>query len=917
MKKVSLLLALFLGTYVCAYADYTQTLPLDYTDFFRAEALNADGEHLEVYTYANSDQKSTSKPNGEDLHGDQWNCSGKAADQKGENPVVATSTLEYGNYVDNKKGKEIILANLPLEDANPVTRASIYSLQKSYAYAGKAYYLAALVQINEATGKGDILAMDGNYTANAQRARLFLDKQGSGYKLGLGWNGDPDTWTAELAFGSTHLVVIKVTPKQAGNVTGDVEEASWWLDPDLSKTEGENDVFATVDGSGEIVTSGSTKGLKSVRGITIRQRSKISGKIAGLRFGDNWADVVKEAIVPSGDAINYVKTDFNDNTWGDITPKSSAYDLGTYPSSVINGFDLHGAYMLEGTKTCAETSEHFSNRIAVDKQSVQGAVTLPAVSNAEKIIVYASHGSSEQNKQLTLQKYIYQTAQWETVETYTLEAKDVCYRFETILNSNELTRLRLANADGSGKYIWKIQTCPYPPTVERASLNFTFGDEVWSDLGASSTTATVNEVDFTLCSRQTGNYYIPSGEKLTGRITLTGKSGNNMGIMELPAVASAAQVDIYASAGSADKYLKVQQYNYGLLEWEDVQTLHYEEAQVYYRFSVTLNSETATRLRLINNVDGSGKQVVRIVTYPTAPTDLAVPASPEVANIAAHSFSAKWTAVEGASGYRVVVFNANGSPKTTQEIEGGDSFQYNFKNLDPATDYTFKVSAKGDGETTIDSELSEAVTVTTAPEINDVYTRSVTNGNYGTICLPKASENLSTAGAVFFEVAGKVMVNDQLSEIVFDEVTSLVAGKPYVFLAKSDELNIPLVGDAVDTVVTSGTKGLKGSFTVRKITGTADRYVLSNNLLYCTNGREYYVGENRAYFDISNMSVFDPSAPKAPGRRRVSMKAEPQQTPTGIGAAETGSKPAKLLLNGSVVIIRNGVQYDITGQRIH
>lgn len=286
MKKNFFLVAA-LAAGMALNAQYTQTLPLDYNDFFRAEALNADGEHLEVYTYANSDQKSSSKPNGEELHGDQWNCSGKATDQKGENPVVAASTLEFGNYVDNKKGKEIILANLPLDGSSSITRASIYSLQRSYEYSEKPYYLAALVQINEATGKGDILTMDGNYTANAQRGRMFVNKEGKGYKLGLGWNGEPaaEDYTGELAFGSTHLVVIKMIP--CGNASGVTESAMLWVDPDMTKTEAENVAVSTL--------ADQTAGLKSVRGITIRQRSKISGKIAGLRFSDNWADVVKAA----------------------------------------------------------------------------------------------------------------------------------------------------------------------------------------------------------------------------------------------------------------------------------------------------------------------------------------------------------------------------------------------------------------------------------------------------------------------------------------------------------------------------------------------------------------------------------------------------------------------------------------------
>ncbi len=811
----------------------------------------------------------------------------------GGNYILSGSKSLKHNYTSNKTGDKNGEQYLSYRSFTKVESGAVY-LTYMYKPDGK-----------QSQTNGELLGLT---TGTSPSARPWAGKLTSGdtsgetYRLGLtmrsGTSSDIVWGSGEYSKDDVLLLVLKYDITNAS--------ASLFINPTLGTTD---------EPTADITDNNDNSPRTKIDAIMFRNQgaSKSNYYVGGVRVSTSWAEAVE--VMPNIVGEAYIKTDFNDNTWGDITPTSSAYTLGAYPSSVINGFDLHGAYMLEGTKTCAETSEHFTNRIAVDKQSVQGAVTLPAVSNAEKIIVYASHGSSEQNKQLTLQKYIYQTAQWETVETYTLEAKDVCYRFETILNSNELTRLRLANADGSGKYIWKIQTCPYPPTVERASLNFTFGDEVWSDIGASSTTATVNEVDFTKCSRQTGTYYIPSGEKLTGRITLDGKSASESGIMVLPAVASAAQVDIYASAGSADKDLKVQQYNYGLLEWEDVQTLHFAEDKVYYRFSLTLNNETATRLRLINNVDGSSKQVVRIVTYPTAPTDLAVPASPKVANIAAHSFTAKWTAVEGASGYRVVVFNSNGSRKTTQEIEGGDIIQYNIKNLDPATDYTFKVSAKGDGETTIDSELSEAVAVTTAPEINDVYTRTVTNGNYGTICLPKAAPDLSDAGAVFFEVAGKVMDGSKLTQIVFDEVTSLEVGKPYVFQATSDELNIPLTGVAVAEPDNSSSNGLIGAFTVDKVSSSVNVYVLSNNLLYCSKDQIYYVGENRAYFKVDVMSEYSGAAP-APGRRRVVMHAAEEQVATALDELTTTNSCCKIVRNGQIIIIRNGVQFDVTGRQI-
>ncbi len=447
-------------------------------------------------------------------------------------------------------------------------------------------------------------------------------------------------------------------------------------------------------------------------------------------------------------------------------------------------------------------------------------------------------------------------------------------------------------------------------TLER--LSFDFGTDEWSSLESSTTDANVNEVDFTQCSRQTGTYYLPTGKKLTGRIMMAGKSGENVSIIELPAVTSAERVDIYASAGSDNKNIKLQQYDYRLMVWEDVQTLHFDTKGIYYRFAVTLNSSTATRLRLINDESGA-KYIVSVVTYPAAATDLEVPEALEAANVSAHAFSARWAAVSNASGYRIVVYKADGKTQTIKEAVA-DATSFNITSLTPGTNYTYKVSAIGDDENYVDSYLSDVIEVTTAAEITDSYTRTVTNGNYGTICLPKASNDLSTAGAVFFAVAGKVMNGDKLQEIVLEDVTELVAGTPYVFLATANEINIPLTGEAVEDPVNTGTNGLKGSFVVKSITGTENKYILSQNKLYCTNGQVYYVGENRAYFDISSMS--EVSETPAPGRRRVYLATEENQVTTEVIDQQSAICVQKKIVEGRIVIIRNGEMYDLTGKRL-
>lgn len=829
---------------------------------------------------------------------DGWTTTGTLT--TGEGRVTNATVLEYSNAggTYGQSGSKSL--------RHSYTGGTDYISAKGFSRINSgAVYLTYMYKADGKQGQSQSELPGLTNSPSSPSARPWVGKltsgttDGSVYRFGLtlssGASGDIIWSEGEYSTADVQLIVLKYDFVNSS--------AALFINPTLGTDE--EPEANIVDNNGSFRSRIDTLMFRN------NGSSKANYYIGGIRVSTTWAEAVRAVETPPM-GIASIATDFNDGTWGEVAEWKDPYPYssGSFPSGSVNGFNLSAALIGSGSIADPETSGTLRNRIIVDKMANGGSVTLPAVSTIDQVNVYASTGTADQN--MTLQQYNYRTGLWEDIETYYFEVTSTCYKFTTTIHSNITTRLRIANASSGTKFIWKIETTP---NVSKERLVYNFSDAVWSNLGTISTTATVNEVDFTECLYASGNYYATTAEKFTGRIQLT-STGN---MMELPAVVSAESMDIYAAAGGEDKNLKVQKYNYYTAAWEDVTTLNFAAGGVYYRKTVTLNSESITRLRLVN-ADGSKKFVLKIVTYTSEPATLSVPETLAATNISAHSFTTNWNAVAGATGYRVVRYKDGALQRV--ETVGADITTFTFrdsgdKGVAPETDYSYAVVAVGDGETTVDSELSAPVAVTTASEITDSYTRPVTNGNYGTICLPKASEDLSTAGAVFFEVAGKVMVNDQLSEIVFDEVTSLVAGKPYVFLANSDELNIPLVGDAVDAVVTSGTNGLKGSFTVKPISGTANRYVLSNNLLYCTDGHEYYVGENRAYFDISSMFDFNPSAPKAPGRRRVSMKAEPKQTPTGIGAAETESKPAKLLLNGRVVIIRNGVQYDITGQRIH
>lgn len=70
----------------------------------------------------------------------------------------------------------------------------------------------------------------------------------------------------------------------------------------------------------------------------------------------------------------------------------------------------------------------------------------------------------------------------------------------------------------------------------------------------------------------------------------------------------------------------------------------------------------------------------------------------------------------------------------------------------------------------------------------DVYTRNVTNGNYGTICLPRASKTIT--GATMWRAVDK-----NVEGVVIEQVSAMEAGVPYFFQATADVLRVEMQGE--------------------------------------------------------------------------------------------------------------------------
>ncbi len=206
--------------------------------------------------------------------------------------------------------------------------------------------------------------------------------------------------------------------------------------------------------------------------------------------------------------------------------------------------------------------------------------------------------------------------------------------------------------------------------------------------------------------------------------------------------------------------------------------------------------------------------------------------------------------------------------------------------------------------------------MTAVATLNDNYYRAVTCGNFGTICFPYEA---SYTGATFYTIASRD--NDDataVTSLTLEEVEgNLVAGKPYIFKANSDYIHLYYTGDAVAAPVTVGNNGLVGSFTEQTIDeydgSSVFNFILYNNSLYAA-GAWTKVGQYRAYINMTDVPA---GVTPVPGRRYVRMYVGGNQAPTAVETVEQeASQVTKQIVDGQIVIVRDGVRYNAIGTRL-
>lgn len=200
-------------------------------------------------------------------------------------------------------------------------------------------------------------------------------------------------------------------------------------------------------------------------------------------------------------------------------------------------------------------------------------------------------------------------------------------------------------------------------------------------------------------------------------------------------------------------------------------------------------------------------------------------------------------------------------------------------------------------------EGEDAFNITDIVLVEKDYTRSVTSGNYGTICLPRASASVS--GATLYSIVDK-----DATGIIIEQVDAMEAGTPYIFQATDDELRVAMTGAEAAVQEANGLVGFLGDGTTA-VPQNDNCYVIASNQLHLVDS-EVTIATNRAYID---MDAINPIAP-APGRqRRVVKLADSEQVVTAVSNV-TNATCQKVMENGRLLIVRDGVKYTVQGLEI-
>jgi len=187
---------------------------------------------------------------------------------------------------------------------------------------------------------------------------------------------------------------------------------------------------------------------------------------------------------------------------------------------------------------------------------------------------------------------------------------------------------------------------------------------------------------------------------------------------------------------------------------------------------------------------------------------------------------------------------------------------------------------------------------------------NTTIGNYGVVCLPKAVAAGDFQGAEVFKIVEKDANGKNLTIETVDE---LEAGRAYIILSNAETFTCMMTGEAVtDTIPADENAGLAGTLTGTSFTGDGSQYVIVNNKVM--KAGQVNIGKNKAWIEMTYVPAAGQGAPQRAGSRRVTLGSNESQTTTGLDMLFMQEGIQKMMINGQLIIIRDGKMFNAQGQ---
>ena len=194
----------------------------------------------------------------------------------------------------------------------------------------------------------------------------------------------------------------------------------------------------------------------------------------------------------------------------------------------------------------------------------------------------------------------------------------------------------------------------------------------------------------------------------------------------------------------------------------------------------------------------------------------------------------------------------------------------------------------------------------------------VMDGDWNTICLPFALDEdqvkeVFGEGTQLTKLSSSALISSTKVEILFESVTSMEAATPYLIKPKKNvNEGVFLENVTINTTPNILEAGITKMIPVLKtqvFTGEDNSFFLgANETLYkqSTSGK---IMAMRAYFQFSTLTPEQLRNVRA----RVVFN---ENTETNVDNITIDKAPIKVIQNGQLIIIRNGVKYNVQGQKL-